>query len=438
MAQDPSIRSTSTARAFKAEAPKNLHELSPFQAASHFFNVAAERVGLSEAVASILRSPYREIRVQLPLLKDDGETFLDLVGYRVQHNGARGPYKGGIRYHPQADVDEVRALAALMTWKTALVDIPYGGAKGGINCDPSQLNRNELRRLTRDFTRKIRMVIGPYRDIPAPDVNTNPQIMAWMMDEYGRSQGHSPACVTGKPIELGGSAGRNEATGRGVAWITRQALKDLNMKLKDCSVVIQGFGNVGSFAAHFLHEMGAKVIAVSDINGGIINVKGLDIPSLQEHVRSTGSVVDFVGADGLSNAELLTTPCDVLIPAALGEVVTSRNVEKIDCKVLIEAANHPVTPFADQALHDAGVVVVPDILANAGGVICSYFEWTQNIQQFRWSAEKVNKQLTTTLLAAYENVMQYASKEAVSQRVAAFSIAVERVRKASRLRGYGE
>ena len=282
------------------------------------------------------------------------------------------------------------------------------------------------------------MVIGPYRDIAAPDVNTNPQIMAWMMDEYGRSQGHSPAVVTGKPVELGGSLGRNEATGRGVAWITRQAIQDMGMKLNDCSVAIQGFGNVGSFTTQFLQEMGAKVIAVSDINGAILNEKGLDVPALLEHAKKTGTCTGFDGADAISNDDLLTTSCDILIPAALGEVISSSNVADVDCKLLVEAANHPVTPFADKALHDAGVTVVPDILANAGGVTCSYFEWTQNIQQFRWSEEKVNKELTTTLLAAYDNVMKRAQADETSQRVAAFCIAVERVRKASRLRGYGE
>lgn len=420
-------------------APKiDLPGLSPFGAASYFFDQAAERLGISQAVASVLRTPYREIRVQLPLLKDDNTTFLNFTGYRVHHNGARGPYKGGIRYHPEANEDEVRALAALMSWKTALVDIPFGGAKGGINCDPTQLSIGELRRLTRDFTRKIRPIIGPYRDIPAPDVGTNAQIMAWMMDEYGRSAGHSPGVVTGKPVDLGGSLGRNEATGRGVSVITKLACEDAGVALKGASVVIQGFGNVGSFAASFLHEMGAKVVAVSDVKGGIYSKSGLDIPAVLEHVAKTGSVVEMTGTNEISNENLLTTSCDILIPAALGEVIRTHNVNSIDTKVIIEAANHPVTPNADRILAERGVLVVPDILANAGGVTCSYFEWTQNIQQFRWSLEQVRKELDRTMIQAYKDVRVMSNKEDVPLRLAAFMIAVERVSRASRLRSYGE
>ncbi len=424
-------------QAFKAP-ETDISGLTPFAAASYFFDQAAQRLGLSEAVASVLRTPYREIRVQLPLVKDDNNTFLNFTGYRVHHNGARGPYKGGIRFHPEANEDEVRALAALMSWKTALVDIPFGGAKGGINCDPTQLTNNELRRLTRDFTRKIRPIIGPYRDIPAPDVGTNAQIMAWMMDEYGRSAGHSPGVVTGKPVDLGGSLGRNEATGRGVSVITKLACEDAGVALKGATVVIQGFGNVGSFAADFLQQMGSKIIAVSDVRGGIINKSGLDIPSLLEHVTKTGSVVEFAGSDELSNENLLTTSCDILIPAALGEVIRAHNVDSIDAKIVIEAANHPVTPKADQVLSERGVLVVPDILANAGGVTCSYFEWTQNIQQFRWSLERVREELDRTMIKAYGDVSAMAKKEGINQRLAAFMIAVERVSRASRLRSYGE
>ena len=422
---------------FKAP-ERELSGLSPFEAASHFFDLAAERLGLSEAVASVLRTPYREIRVQLPLLKDDGATFLNFTGYRVHHNGARGPYKGGIRYHPSANLDEVRALAALMTWKTALVDIPFGGAKGGINCDSRALSTGELRRLTRDFTRKIRMVIGPSRDIPAPDVGTNAQIMAWMMDEYGRSVGHSPSVVTGKPVELGGSLGRNEATGRGVAIITRLACRDQGIDLAGARVVIQGFGNVGSFAALFLHEMGAKIIAVSDVNGGIIDEKGFDIPKLLEHLEKEHTVVGFSGSDEISNEDLLTTSCDILIPAALGEVIRRHNVDAVDCKLLVEAANHPVTPPADQVLRDRGVIVLPDILANAGGVTCSYFEWTQNIQQFRWDLETVRKELDQRLTIAYDRVYAKTKEDGIDHRQAAFTIAVAAVSRASRLRSYGE
>ncbi|MEZ6194899.1 MAG: Glu/Leu/Phe/Val dehydrogenase dimerization domain-containing protein [Planctomycetota bacterium] len=416
----------------------DLYGLSPFAAASYFFDRAAERLELSESVASILRTPYREIRVQLPLIRDDGETMMNFVGYRVHHNGARGPYKGGIRYHPDADADEVRALAALMTWKTALVDIPFGGAKGGIDCDPRQLSQGELRRLTRDFARKIRMVIGPYRDIPAPDVGTNAQIMAWMMDEYGRSAGHSPAVVTGKPVELGGSLGRNEATGRGVATITRLACESAGVELKGARVVIQGYGNVGSHAARFLDEMEARVIAVSDVGGGVFHEGGLDLELLDTHVAKTGTVAGFTEAQAISNAELLELPCEILIPAALGEVIRKRNVDRIDCKLVVEAANHPITPYADRVLEERGILVVPDILANAGGVTCSYFEWTQNIQQFRWELETVNAELDKTMTRAYREVQKVAHREKVSQRLAAFIIAVDRVSRASRLRSYGD
>ena len=441
MTNAPSGSSTNVTRTkspFRAPEQGDLAGMTPFQAASYFFDQAAERLETSEAVADILRTPYREIRVQLPLLRDDGQTMLSYTGYRVHHNGARGPYKGGIRYHPQADLDEVRALAALMTWKTALVDIPFGGAKGGIDCDPTILSQSELRRLTRDFTRKIRMIIGPSRDIPAPDVNTNAQIMAWMMDEYGRSTGHSPAVVTGKPVELGGSLGRNEATGRGVAFVTRLACRDVGLDLKGARVVIQGFGNVGSFAARFLDEMGARVIAVSDVNGGIFNEKGFDLPDLLEHVARTGSVVAFENSEPVTNDALLHLPCDILIPAALGEVIRNRNVDGVDCKVVVEAANHPVTPAADRKLADRGVLIVPDILANAGGVTVSYFEWTQNIQQFRWDLDKVNQELENRLTAAYTAVRDMATTHKVDQRLGAFMIAVERVAKASRLRSYGE
>ncbi|MEE9392204.1 MAG: Glu/Leu/Phe/Val dehydrogenase dimerization domain-containing protein [Planctomycetota bacterium] len=428
---------TDLTKAFEVE-EKALYGLSPFEAASYFFDLAAAHLGLSESSASILRTPYREINVQLPLLRDDGRTMLNFVGYRVHHNGARGPYKGGIRYHPDANADEVRALAALMTWKTALVDIPFGGAKGGIDCDPSDLSTSEMRRLTRDFTRKIRMIIGPYRDIPAPDVGTNAQVMAWMMDEYGRSAGHSPAVVTGKPIELGGSLGRNEATGRGVAIITRLACRDAGVELKDARIVIQGYGNVGTFAAFFLDEMGAKITCVSDVNGGICNDDGIDLKALNRHVDNKGTVVGYTGSEPISNTELLAHPCDILIPAALGEVIRKRNCDQVDCKVVIEAANHPITPFADKALNDRGILVVPDILANAGGVTCSYFEWTQNIQQFRWDLGTINTELEKTLTRAYEEVKSTSDREQISQRLAAFIVAVERVSRASRLRSYGE
>ncbi|MGH3441012.1 MAG: Glu/Leu/Phe/Val family dehydrogenase [Nitriliruptorales bacterium] len=409
--------------------------MTPFEAVNFFFERAADLVALREAARETLRGTYRELRVQVPVRRDDGS--LDVfVGYRVQHNGARGPYKGGLRFHPTANLEEVRALASLMTWKTALVDIPFGGAKGGIQVDPSGMSRREQEILARRYTDQIGHIIGATRDIPAPDVNTNAQTMAWIMDQYGRKMGHTPQIVTGKPIALGGSYGREAATGRGVVMVMDEVMRDAGRSPEDLRIAIQGFGNVGSFAARIAAEEGYRVVAVSDANGGIVKDDGLNVDRLMAHFAETGSVVEFPGAEPTGSDDVLFLDVDVVIPAALGEVITSENVEDVRADVVVEAANHPVTPTADAALAERGVTVVPDILANAGGVIVSYFEWVQNIQEFRWTEEEVNDRLRQRITTAYQVTRDRAEASAVTLREAAFAIAVERVTEAATLRGY--
>ena len=398
------------------------------------FNRAADLIDLDETIRTSLNVPDRELMVEVPLRKDDG-TIESFRGYRVQHNNSRGPFKGGIRYHEEVDLDEVRSLAALMTWKTALVDIPYGGGKGGISVNPSTLSELELERLSRRFFRAINPIIGVNRDIPAPDVNTNPQIMAWFMDEYGMINGHTPGIVTGKPIELGGSLGRNAATGKGTAINARETANILNMDLVGASVVIQGFGNVGSFAGRFLNEMGSKIIAVSDVNGGLYNPDGHDITSLIDYNNKNGTIKGFSQGDLVSNEDILNIECDFLIPAALGGVIHKMNVEKLNCRVIIEAANGPVTPPADDILFKKGVYVVPDILTNAGGVTVSYFEWVQNLQQFQWTEEEVNDKLENKMVAAFNEVSSMMKSKKTSMRMAAFAVAIDRVAKSFELRG---
>ncbi len=398
------------------------------------FNRAADLIGLDEKIRTSLNVPDRELMVEVPLRKDDG-SIESFRGYRVQHNNSRGPFKGGIRFHEEVDLDEVRALAALMTWKTALVDIPYGGGKGGISVDPSTLSDLELERLSRRFFRAINPIICVNRDIPAPDVNTNPQIMAWFMDEYGLINGHTPGIVTGKPIELGGSLGRNAATGKGTAIIARETANLLNMDLQDAKIVIQGFGNVGSFAGRFLHEMGSKIVAVSDVNGGLYDPDGLNIPSMIKHNNSNGTIEGYSQGDKVSNEDILNIECDFLIPAALGGVVHKMNVDKLNCKVIIEAANGPVTPPADDILFQKGVHVVPDILTNAGGVTVSYFEWVQNLQQFQWTEEEVNNKLEHKMVAAFNEVADMMNSKKTSMRMAAFAVAIDRVARSFEMRG---
>ncbi len=397
------------------------------------FQQAADHMKLEREIQLLLRTPYRELIVQIPVRMDNGRLEL-FYGYRVQHNAVRGPYKGGIRYHHEVDLNEVRSLAALMTWKTALVDVPFGGAKGGITCDPTNMSRNELQSLTRGFTQKIDMGLGIYRDIPAPDVGTNAQVMAWIMDEYGKKHGYTPAIVTGKPVNLGGSLGRDQATGRGVMIVTREACKAFGVDIKNARIAIQGFGNVGSWAARLISNLGAKIVAVSDVKGGIFAEKGLDIDKVLTHVASTGSVVDAPGTQPVSNEELLMLDVDVLIPAALGGSITDKNVDDVKAKLIIEAANSPVTPSADARFLSRGVRVVPDILANAGGVTVSYFEWVQNLQQFRWDLDKVNHELEQRMISAWNAVHFRHTNENISLRLAAYTEAMMKVAEASRQR----
>jgi glutamate dehydrogenase (NAD(P)+) len=408
--------------------------VSHFEATNRFFDEAARRMDLPATIERLLVTPLREIQVQVAFERDDGtvETFL---GYRVQHDNARGPMKGGLRYHPEVDLDEVRSLASLMTWKTAVVGIPYGGAKGGISCDPKELSEAELQRMTRVFVDGIHDVIGPDRDIPAPDVNTNAQVMAWIMDQFSKYHGHSPAVVTGKPVDLYGSEGREAATGRGLLFACREALADRGATLEGSRFVIQGFGNVGSWAARLLGEAGGRVIAVSDVQGGVLSPEGLAIPALVEHQRSTGTVTGFEGSDAITNEELLTLECDVLIPAALGDVFSPELAREVRAGMIVEGANGPTAPEADQVFRDRGIDVVPDIFANAGGVTASYFEWVQNIQQFRWEEERVNRELEATMVKAYRALRRLADEKGVPLRTAAFILAIGRVGKATALRG---
>ena len=357
-----------------------------------FFDRAADRLALDDGMRALLKVPWRELSVSLPVRMDNGEMLI-FQGYRVQHNGARGPYKGGVRYHLEADMEEVRALASLMTWKTALANIPFGGAKGGVQCDPSSMSVTELNRITRRYVQNIDHVLGPNRDILAPDLGTNAQTMAWMMDTYGQIHGHTPACVTGKPVELGGSAGRDSATGRGAVFITTEAVGDMDMVMKDARVVVQGFGNVGSWFARIASEQGCVIIAVSDVNGGVFNSNGLDVQALSKHVAESGFVAGYPGAEDLTNEEVLELECDILVPAAIDRVIDAGNAGKVNARLVVEAANHPLTPEADEILANRGILVLPDILVNAGGVVVSYFEWTQNLYQHRWSEERVNTEL---------------------------------------------
>jgi glutamate dehydrogenase (NAD(P)+) len=425
------------AQATPARAPLGARpaEMSPFAAVNWFFDRAADHVGLDDEMRAVFRSSYRELTVQVPVRMDDGRLEV-FTGYRVQHNGARGPYKGGVRYHPDADLDEVRALASLMTWKTAVVDIPYGGAKGGVQCDPTAMSPGEKERLTRRFTGTISYVLGINRDIPAPDVNTDAQTMAWMMDAYSSRYGYTPAIVTGKPVELGGSLGREAATGRGVVYCLAEAARDLGIDLEDATVAVQGFGNVGSWAARLVGELGCRVVAVSDVRGGVYAADGIDVHAALARVRESGSVVDLPGTERITNAELLELEVDVLIPAALDRVVNEGNADRVKARVIMEGANHPVTPAADEILHERGIVVVPDILANAGGVTVSYFEWVQNIQQFRWEEDHVNEELRKVMAKSWKNVHGRSTVDGIPLRLAAFAIAVEKVEHADRLRGY--
>jgi glutamate dehydrogenase (NAD(P)+) len=409
--------------------------MTPYEAVTFFFQEAADALDLDPATCQTLSGTYREIRVQIPLRRDDG-TMRPVYGYRVQHNGARGPYKGGVRYHPDADLEEVRALASLMTWKTAVVDLPYGGAKGGVQVDPTEMSTAELEQLTRRYMDQVAMVVGDHRDIMAPDMNTNAQTMAWMMDAYGRKMGHKPAIVTGKPVELGGSLGREAATGRGCIVVLDEAVRDRDAQPEDLTVAVQGFGNVGAWAARLAEAGGYRVVAVSDVEATVVDERGLRTSDVLTHVEEHGSLAGYPDAEVRDRDAVLTLDVDVLIPAAIGGVIDHDNVQDIRAGIIVEGANHPVTPVADRMLAERGVTVIPDILANAGGVVVSYFEWTQNIQQMTWDEERVNRELAEKLTRAYRDVRDRAATTERTLRQAAYAIAVERVARASHLRGY--
>lgn len=391
-------------------------------------------MGLSPRIEKLLLQPKREIKVEITLERENGQLEL-FTGYRVQHSNIRGPMKGGLRYHPSVDEDEVRGLASLMTWKTALLDLPFGGAKGGISCDPLKLTEKELETLTRKFVQNIYEIIGPYVDIPAPDVNTNAQVMAWIMDEYSKFRGFSPAVVTGKPVDLFGSLGREEATGRGVAFVTDLLLKDLNKKWKKQRVAIQGFGNVGMNAAKFVHNYGGKIIAVSDVNGGLFKSDGFNINDLIKFTKKNKTIKGFPEGKPISNDELLELDCDILIPAALGNVITEKNAKRIKAEIIVEGANSPISPEADRVLSKNNKIIVPDILANAGGVTVSYFEWTQNIQQLKWTLDEVNTRLEHIMQKAYRTVSDLSKTKKITLRESAYIIALGKVGKSLVLRG---
>ncbi|KAF2311668.1 hypothetical protein GH714_025783 [Hevea brasiliensis] len=392
------------------------------------FRHAARILGLDSKVEKSLLIPFREIKVECTIPKDDG-TLVSYVGFRVQHDNARGPMKGGIRYHPEVDPDEVNALAQLMTWKTAVADIPYGGAKGGIGCTPRELSLSELERLTRVFTQKIHDLIGIHTDVPAPDMGTNSQTMAWILDEYSKFHGHSPAVVTGKPIDLGGSLGREAATGRGVVYAAEALLAEYGKS-------IGGFWERWVLGSKAHNERGGKVIAVSDITGAVKNPKGLDIPELLRHKEATGSLRNFHGGDSMDPSELLLHECDVLIPCALGGVLNRENAADVKAKFIVEAANHPTDPEADEILSKKGVIILPDIYANAGGVTVSYFEWVQNIQGFMWEEEQVNNELRRYMTRAFHNIKNMCKTHDCNLRMGAFTLGVNRVARATLLRGW--
>jgi glutamate dehydrogenase (NAD(P)+) len=414
----------------------NSGSINPFETAQRQVDIVAKVLNLDPGTTSILKHPKRELTVNFPVRMDDG-SYRVYTGYRVQYNMARGPCKGGIRYHPQVSLDEVRALAAWMTWKCAVVNLPYGGAKGGVICDPKHMSKGELERLTRRFTSEISPIIGPEMDVPAPDVYTDSQTMAWIMDTYSMERGYSvPGVVTGKPLSIGGSEGRGEATGRGVMYVVREAAKDLHLDLKKATVAIQGFGNAGSVAGNLIQkELGSRIVALSDSRGGIHNPVGLDIAAVEAHKQKTGSVVNFPGSKPISNQEILALDCDVLIPAALENQITRDNAKGVKAKIVAEAANGPTTPEADDILFANKVTVLPDILANAGGVTVSYFEWVQDLQGYFWEVHDVNSRLEKVMSASYRAVADLARKHGVHNRTAAYVLAIGRVTEAMKVRG---
>ncbi|MEK6251377.1 MAG: Glu/Leu/Phe/Val dehydrogenase dimerization domain-containing protein [Actinomycetota bacterium] len=436
---DKSPEATDRAKA-EAEAegkpkPRQRAEVSNLEIVRHYFDIACDRLKLRDDLRTVFWSPYREVSVQIPVKLSDGKIHV-YSGYRIQHNGARGPYKGGVRFHPEVDIDEVRALASLMSWKTAIAGVPFGGAKGGVNCPADQLERDEVEKIARSFMNKIEKVLGPTRDIPAPDVNTDAQVMAWFMDEYGKLHGHTPAICTGKPIELEGSYGREAATGRGCVYMFREAAPHLGLSPADVTFAVQGFGNVGSWAARLMHQLGCRMVAVSDAHGAIRNDAGIDPDALHTFVSEGGRLTEFEGAEPIDADDLVAVECDVFIPAALGGMIHEGNADRMSCKMLIEGANSPTTPTADAILNDKGVYIVPDVIANAGGVVVSYFEWVQNLQHFRWEEREVNDKLSTIMRRAYREVSARAKEERIPLREASYEVGIERVVQAARTRGY--
>lgn len=418
--------------------PQEAHSSqSAYDTALEQYSRATRHLEVDDDIIEFMRYPRREFTVNFPVRRDDGRMEM-FTGYRVHHSTVLGPSKGGVRYSTNVTLDEVRALAMWMTWKCALVNIPYGGAKGGVVVDPKTLSTRELENLTRRYASELIPLISPHSDIPAPDMGTNPQVMAWMMDTYSMTVGYSvPAIVTGKPLIIGGSEGRTEATGRGVIIAMMEALKQMSAASRSkTTLVIQGFGNVGSNAAIYAYEMGFTVVGVGDVTGSIYNPSGLDIPNLLDHVRATGSLKDFPGSEPVTNSELLTLPCDVLIPAALENQITDANADNIRAKLIVEAANGPTTPQADDILNDRGILIVPDILANSGGVIVSYFEWVQDLQAFSWDKEEVFRQLQRILVRAYDETQSNAERYNVDMRMAAQMTAIKRVADALSIRGF--
>lgn len=419
----------------RTTAPQKGGHLRASEATNYYFKKAAGQLGLGPHLEIALIAPKREVKVECLTELDNGELHC-FTGFRVQHDNSRGPMKGGLRYHPEVDPDEVNSLASLMTWKTAVVNIPYGGAKGGIVCDPSKLSYAELQRVTRAFIDEIHDMIGPGHDIPAPDMGTNAQTMAWIVDQYSKYHGWTPAVVTGKPIELGGSEGREQATGQGLFYALEAIAADDGKALCDLSFAVQGFGNVGSWAAKFIHDAGGKVVALADLSGAIYSKAGLDVNDVLKYVRENSSLKDYPSSESIPAADIFGVACDVLIPAALGGVITKDNVDMIRAKYIIEGANGPTEPEADEVLHKKGVVVVPDIFANAGGVVVSYFEWVQNIQQFRWRLDRVNTELKAIMMEAYRELKHMAKTSQCDLRTAAFQLAISRVARATALRGH--
>ncbi len=410
-------------------------ETNPFESMMERFDRAAQLLNLEPDLYAVMRVPNRELKVYIPVRMDSGRIQI-FEGYRVQHNFARGPAKGGIRYSPDVTLDEVRALAAWMTWKCAVVNVPFGGGKGGVICDPRQMSIGELERLTRRYAAELIDFIGPDKDVPAPDMNTNEQTMAWIMDTYSMHARHTVnAVVTGKPVALGGSRGRREATGRGILFCVNEAIKRLGMTPPQTRVVVQGSGNVGGIGAQLMHEAGYKVIAISDINGGITNPNGIDIPAALKHLSATRSFEDFPGIEHVSNEDLLEIECDVLVPAATENQIRSDNAERIKCKVLAEGANGPTTAAADEILQSKGIFVIPDILANAGGVTVSYFEWVQDRMGYFWKEDVVNERLQDVMVASFNELVMYAERHGVDTRTAAYMLAIDRVAYDTRMRG---